>query len=56
MEGISSAQPLNIANNNGLIYSLKGTAVINASDFTMSGSIVANSILIKGKRINIKNP
>lgn len=41
---------------NGLIYSLKGTAVINASDFTMSGSIVANSILIKGKRINIKNP
>lgn len=40
---------------NGLIYAPKGTVVIDASNFTMTGNIVANNILIRGNCVNIVN-
>lgn len=38
---------------NGLIYAPNGTVVVNVEDFNFNGMLVANSVLIRGKNINI---
>jgi len=40
---------------NGLIYAPKGTVVINAGEFILSGNIIADTILIRGGSVKIKN-